>query len=270
MVLRYGREHERVLTKFIKSHYSPENGFLFEERLFDFLYESIIPDENNLNAELYLYFNGDEVNGATRVLHIPEEAKEQAQADMMLTVYANSYGAVSEMLDMPLLKGKNVQISGCGMYTYQFLTERFGDLADKPYVISYSLNTEAYKSIDFARCDIREMPLPPEWDSENNYKFGLFAEDTAVSSSFIRGIPKHPPPGRRKMWAITGLNTVREHRQRGYASTLTAYLINFIMERGSVPIYWHDHDNEASRRNALKCGFAEISIRCDYNVKGLD
>jgi RimJ/RimL family protein N-acetyltransferase len=80
--------------------------------------------------------------------------------------------------------------------------------------------------------------------------FCLFLDNELVSATDSENIPNSP-----EGIINLGVNTVKEHRRKGYAATVCSAFIKHYLEQGVLPLWECDFDNEASEKLALKLGF---------------
>ena len=83
---------------------------------------------------------------------------------------------------------------------------------------------------------------------------GLFVNDVLVSCSDVPGMPYM-----KNMVQEIGINTLQEHRGKGYAADVCISASKAIINRGKCPQWSTSNDNIASQRLAEKVGFLKYS-----------
>ena len=257
MIVKFTKEYVPAVLKFLEENHVPENGLIIN----CWLLESLCYKIHNDNYDpIYLHFSNNLIDGIVQVIIYDDDDKERLRRDFCLNLCSNNYAATVELLNMPFSKGKVVNIDAESPYVYQHLLTYFKKLPFNPardsFYIYFTYDRKPNFEIDYSKYDIREIPYDSGW--ENDYLYGLFVGDKLVSKCVIQEFPKSSVPQIKKHWCFSGLETEEEYRRKGYASVLTSYLTNKILERGGIPLYWAVHDNIASQRNAMKCGFSPI------------
>jgi predicted GNAT family acetyltransferase len=101
---------------------------------------------------------------------------------------------------------------------------------------------------------------PDTWMPESFQKmvdsqtyFCVFVNDEIVSATSVETVPNKPDNT-----VSTGIDTIEQHRRKGYASIACAAFIKHHLNRDIVPIWFCDFKNTASEKLATKLGFRYV------------
>ena len=89
---------------------------------------------------------------------------------------------------------------------------------------------------------------------------GLLRE-RRVAAAIVDGqiVGKAACYARSERYADIGVQTLAEHRKRGYAAAAACLIARSMIEKGLRPVWSTGEDNWASQRVAAKLGFKEVS-----------
>ncbi|HVE78271.1 MAG TPA: GNAT family N-acetyltransferase [Gemmatimonadaceae bacterium] len=100
------------------------------------------------------------------------------------------------------------------------------------------------------------LPLPEELRRE----LEIGAEDSPIAATFVDRQPVsfcYAGAVTESLWDVS-IDTLAEHRRRGYAGLCAAYMIRHMEARGRRPVWGAVEENPASWRLARKLGFEPV------------
>lgn len=103
---------------------------------------------------------------------------------------------------------------------------------------------------------LRDQPIPPGLLAE----LESAAEETLIAATFVGQQPVsfcYAGSVTETLWDVS-IDTLPEHRQRGYAALCSAFLIRYMQTQGQQPVWGAVEENPASWRLAQKLGFVAV------------
>jgi RimJ/RimL family protein N-acetyltransferase len=97
-------------------------------------------------------------------------------------------------------------------------------------------------------------------DDELGRELRMAAEESPIAAAVVAGEPVsfcYAGAVTETLWDIS-IDTVPEHRRRGYAGLCVAFMIRHMQARGKQPVWGAAEDNPASWRLARKLGFEPV------------
>ena len=78
--------------------------------------------------------------------------------------------------------------------------------------------------------------------------YGLFVDEKMVARACVEKLTDH-------YWEISDVRVAREHRNRGNATAICAFLTDEILQNGKIPTIRTERDNAAMRKVIQKLRF---------------
>jgi RimJ/RimL family protein N-acetyltransferase len=103
---------------------------------------------------------------------------------------------------------------------------------------------------------LRQLPIAAELLRE----LESGAEQSLIAATFVEHQPVsfcYAGATTESLWDIS-IDTLPEHRRKGYAAMCVAYMIHHMQTQGKHPVWQATEDNPASWRLAQKIGFAPV------------
>jgi GNAT superfamily N-acetyltransferase len=103
---------------------------------------------------------------------------------------------------------------------------------------------------------IDQLPIPSQLARE----LRIGADGSEIAAAFVDDEPVafcYAGSTTESLWDVA-IDTVPQHRRRGYAAACAAHMIRYMQRRGKRPVWGAVEENPASWRLALKLGFTPV------------